>query len=655
MSLFETFCYLLILTSYLLNFLDAHHCAHDEINVPLTVVKDRHPKNFLKYSTADYRKINFTFDLSNLESASVEPSKKTYIVEALLPPVKNLLQSALKVIPRTSKIYAPARICMDYVKIPENASTIGYEGDMVVFVHVVREPSVAWIARALPCGLDQRTNRPIIGAVIFNAAKVGVDRRDVTLEGDLTITVHEMVHALGFTKQSYEKYINPDTLQPLTGHIFNKTVNGIKTMVLDLPPLTQRLRAHFNCPTLEGAYLENQGGNASFGSHLERRVFYNEIMTGSEIKDAKFSEFTLALLEGTGYYQVNYSYAEPMTYGKNEGCEFLDTKCVNSNTKKPAFKEFCSPLTSRGTSWTKRFMGVCGTNQPSKSSDLVPDFDYWGDKTTVLDPFADNCPQFQYVQGFDCEDTSRTAVLGYLEASGSGAKAFIGTLKQGSSPLAEPFGYCFKPKCIKKANGKYELRVMFSTDFYLTCSAAGTIRSDESRSIYDLVGTLECPDPNEFCEQMALEKSCKNSCFGNGVCDENKICQCREGWYFDNCMKRKYVDNCSRCGSDPLRTTCYGDDCICATWNTTCQCALGLKTGAECDPNSGKNNTDPNNNNNNSNIKPSSDGVMWKVVVGLLIAAIIAAALIKKKKATKLENSLSQPIVENNHGSAIVF
>jgi len=57
------------------------------------------------------------------------------------------------------------------------------------------------------------------------------------------------------------------------GFCSNKTVNGVPTLVLDLPPLTKRLRAHFNCSALEGAYLKNEGGSASSGSILNVESF----------------------------------------------------------------------------------------------------------------------------------------------------------------------------------------------------------------------------------------------------------------------------------------------------------------------------------------------------------------------------------------------
>ncbi len=49
-------------------------------------------------------------------------------------------------------------------------------------------------------------------------------------------------------------------------------------------------------------------------------------MTASAILDMRVSEFSLALLEGTGWYKVNYDLADKMTWGKNKGCDFLILK-----------------------------------------------------------------------------------------------------------------------------------------------------------------------------------------------------------------------------------------------------------------------------------------------------------------------------------------
>ena len=49
------------------------------------------------------------------------------------------------------------------------------------------------------------------------------------------------------------------------------------------------------------------------------------------------SEFTLALLEDTGYYKANYYTGGLMRYGKGKGCDFIKKRCVNSSQFSKAF------------------------------------------------------------------------------------------------------------------------------------------------------------------------------------------------------------------------------------------------------------------------------------------------------------------------------
>ena len=53
--------------------------------------------------------------------------------------------------------------------------------------------------------------------------------------------------------------------------------NGKTITYLNVEPLTTKLRKHFGCPTLEGAYLEDDGGSDSAGWHFERTYFMNEV------------------------------------------------------------------------------------------------------------------------------------------------------------------------------------------------------------------------------------------------------------------------------------------------------------------------------------------------------------------------------------------
>jgi len=610
--------------------------------------------------------------------------------------VKSYFEAALKVVRKTSPIYLESDFCGDDMLLPASAWDDGYVADTVIVVSAIYSPSASFLARSWNCAYDTKTGRPIVAIIQYNTAKLPMDNKDVTFEVELSTTLHEITHGLGFSRSFYKRYINPDTLEPLTGHVFNKTVNGVDTMVLDVPPLTQRLRAHFNCSTLEGAYLENQGGSGSFGAHFERRVFFNEYMTASRLKDRRISEFTLALLEGSGWYKPNYLYAEPMTYGKNAGCAFLDTECINRETLEPNFKEFCSPLKTEGIYWTKRGTGYCGSSKNYIDEDLIKAFDYWGDKTVVDDDFADNCPQWRMWNNYDCEDvgSSSSAMLDEYEYFGVGGKALMGTLSLGYDPYSRPQGYCFKTQCVKKDNGNYDLKVFFSGDeeTSVTCDSKRILNSMGFDFDHEMVGDLHCPDPNEFCEQVLSEGFCKTHCFNNGFCNDNE-CKCDEGWTSYNCARKEMVDQCESCAySDSLRTTCYGDDCVCNPSNTTCQCLLGLKTGREClkldDGKTDNGNTDGKSDTGNTDGKSDTDGkkdndngnntpptpsnpdntstdtqpnpyresqIIYLIVCGILVVIIIGVVLsMRKKEITPLNDSLSRPMMSGQSDQVVL-
>ena len=84
-------------------------------------------------------------------------------------------------------------------------------------------------------------------------------------------------------------------------------------------------------PNIKGVQLEEYGGDGTFGSHWEETILLGEYMTGAMYEEEQsISEFTLALLEDTGNYKANYYTGGLMKYGKNKGCDFINSKCVNN-------------------------------------------------------------------------------------------------------------------------------------------------------------------------------------------------------------------------------------------------------------------------------------------------------------------------------------
>lgn len=692
MSLLKTISFLLLLAILVQPF----HALDEESVSLLQTGGENASEKLIQYSSKDYRNIRMVFDTSNMETFN----RNSYGI--IFDPISSFFAASLKVLPSSSKLVVPDGACGSDVKIPESASVNGYDADIAVFVNQIYNYSADFITKSMVCATDKTTNRPTIAKITINTALF--DRDNEIFHISVYRVMHEVIHALGFRSDLYPLYINPETLKPLENHILKKKVNGVEITVLNLPPLTQRLRTYFNCPTLEGAYLENQESPESISSHFERRIFGSELMTASFLRDSKISEFTLAVLEGTGWYQVSYEFVDPMTYGKNAGCAFLDTKCVNPKTLKPNFKEFCSPLVSEGIAWTAKGLGACGTKEIKQNLDLIDAFDYWGNKTVVDDPFADNCPTVQYVRLTDCEfelAQFKNRLWNY-ENYQEKSRAFLGTLAEDSTSEPLPLGgYCFPYFCEKKEDDNYSLKVQFYVDAHVTCDRERDIDASDFDFPHSLIGALRCPNPNEFCEKMQSDGSlCKAGCFANGKCVEGR-CKCNPGWsdtYGSPCEIQTTVDNCPRCTQDPLRTTCYGNECICNTYNTTCQCLLGLESGPKCsqylpiptdpkdpkdpvptDPKDPKDTvptdpkdpkdpipTDPKNSGSDKPEVKESQGSFIKLVLTLASAMALTSIIFwllnkkdqpsknRREEADNMEVSLTRPLAENNRPSAVL-
>jgi hypothetical protein len=81
--------------------------------------------------------------------------------------------------------------------------------------------------------------------------------------------------------------------------------------------------AYFGCANTHSVGLENSGGSGTAGAHWDRADLGDECMTGVSINEPKYSSFTLALMEDSGWYQADYNLADSILWGKGDGCGFL--------------------------------------------------------------------------------------------------------------------------------------------------------------------------------------------------------------------------------------------------------------------------------------------------------------------------------------------
>ena len=107
------------------------------------------------------------------------------------------------------------------------------------------------------------------------------------------------MHIFGFNSFFYKFFQNED-LEFLEEANVAKAIeyeNGDEThSTIKTDLVVYTAKQYFGCATITSIPLENEGGVGSMGSHWERSLMGDEIMTASDIYEASLSIFTLALL-----------------------------------------------------------------------------------------------------------------------------------------------------------------------------------------------------------------------------------------------------------------------------------------------------------------------------------------------------------------------
>jgi len=192
----------------------------------------------------------------------------------------------------------------------------------------------------------------------------------------------------------------------------------------------------------------------------------------------KLSEFTLAVLEDSGWYVVNYSQADNITWGKNQGCDFFYNKCNGTN-----FREFCTVKEEKGCS-----------------------FDKGGRARCIEDKLADHCKYMLPYNNQFCKEEKNEFPNDFLIANSFGPNSICveSNMKFPNIVILEtPFP---KHRC-----NKFECRGENKTDLYLTlfeedikCST----KEEKIETFEHYKGYVICPDPAEMCpaEQKPVQK-----------------------------------------------------------------------------------------------------------------------------------------------------
>ncbi|CAK87891.1 unnamed protein product (macronuclear) [Paramecium tetraurelia] len=431
-----------------------------------------------------------------------------------------------------------------------------YDSDLVFFVAQETDADAEYVARAGPVIFDEKTGRPIFGLMILNNHyMLEFQGTNAKFEAAVQVVLHETIHGLGFTNNLYDNYINSTSGQKYDFTVYQRVNQQID---LPTPRLTQLARKHFGCCDLFGGTMEDQNGRGTAGSHFERSIFHNDLMTGSMISgNTLFTDFTFAILEDTGFYRVTKHASDVQLWGLDKGCDFYQQQCYSDST----YEEFCE-----------------NPYDPSDEKDNVANhlscsYAQTGIGFCVNDGLVE-CPYYYIIEDLDCRD-----------ADNYDAKVFQGTnfhfgydsmCIRGGLPKKGDYLYigfsCFQYSC----DEDHQLSIIVDGTTY-DCSDGGSIPSfDDNKYLYGFM----CPDnPEDICQS---KNECPNQCNKKGYC-LGGVCTCIPGYAGRACEKacttyRDGIECVQTCPANTfandLTMYCIGCPANCATCSALDVCTL---------------------------------------------------------------------------------
>jgi len=487
---------------------EGHKCTHDTMEHPEPEILNDIEEDMTLMgegrTLADYPNLRMASYTGALADQSQE--FQDYITNDILPPALSYFSNALKVkAPFTAPLkFKNSQQTICGISTPAEVKQ-GLPADFYYLIAANYDDGGSWVADTYSCFLSGATKRPYVARTKINTAMFFIPNNNVLQhEKNMICIMHELTHALGFASALYQHFLDVNGTK-LTNHIQSATLDFETGTVINVEPLTTKLRKFFGCTTLQGAYMEAGGGSGTAGSHFERRQFGFEFMTSGLIYQMQISQFTLAMLEGSGWYVPDYSYADAYLFGQGQGCSFLTGSCAPG-----VFDEWCSGST-RGCTNVGRGGAEC-----------------------AADIRSNGC-RFQHPRiNYDCEneDAINYSRLPQAETYGrsSGAKCFMGTLTTAKS--ASSTNFCFKPTC--SGSGR-------ATS--LTINVGGNIVKcvkEQEVTVPGFNGVLNCPDPIAFCRSVG-QKICPRGCHGRGQCVEG-VCVCQDGFKGTDCALRADYD-----------------------------------------------------------------------------------------------------------------
>ena len=305
----------IVLFFILLNPIFAFKCGANDIK-DITINKVSQP-DYTRRLNNFYTPIKIKMDYSYLDSQKDSDKTTVERLKKVLNTTVAYFEKLLSVY--HSDFYYQPEHFKTYCKIPvfdENYNALGLEYDMVIIPHFSDTIGSQIQAAATACVAISETMQPKLGVIMINPnLDFSYTNSEYFLE---MLFLHEMSHVLIF-HQAFFISLN------LMDH---DVINDEDIYYIKSPTVLEKAKLHFGCNSVKGIQLENYGGAGSAGSHWESRYMLGDYMIATDYPEIVISDISLAVFEDSGFYKVNYYSGGLFRFGKGEGCNFFNQKCI---------------------------------------------------------------------------------------------------------------------------------------------------------------------------------------------------------------------------------------------------------------------------------------------------------------------------------------
>ena len=502
----------------------------------------------------DSDSIRIFIDMTYLEK-EITNSELLEIYKYSLDKAKITLQKLIKVKSRTSDIdisqidFSKFRGFSRYLfdsdllngnkKIPADLAIFVRQSDGIELEKCGEEPTI----------VEKSNKRPIVGYIIIDQT---LYTKTEDIEGNVYrkelysyYFLHQLTHILGFKREIIDSIGEISLIPKEVYRIHSSDEKKLNKQIIHGAKILEKAQSYFDCyvtDTLNGIEIEeNQENDCSEYIHWESRILLGDYMTSLiYVQEQVISDITLAFLEDTNFYEVNYFTGGLMKFGKKKGCTFFTNDCnallpveqqTNNTVRSPTFiNEFCASSTKTTCTPARQSRGICDNTEPqgrvgekymrtgwgemygNKNAEYCPislsekEFDnqkysYFGNcKIGTKENFGKYAfKHYKYVDNYDYSFFSDT----YGEVFGNNSFCAFSSVihkddlkNEQKKKLIEDF---IRPTCYEMYCSDSSLTIKINSQYsqYIVCPKIGGFIQING----NYTGHLLCPDFNLICSQ----------------------------------------------------------------------------------------------------------------------------------------------------------